>query len=121
MTTPRTGLACPQRRSGTRRRKTPSHALRRLLLAFRYSQKFGFKKTFLTTSCTDALEMAAILLDIKAGDEVIVPSFTFVSTANAFILRGAKIIFADSESDNPNMDVGSLEELITPKTKLDYT
>src|ERR1041384_2231786 len=68
-----------------------------------FESKFGFKKTFLTTSCTDALEMAAILLDIKAGDEVIVPSFTFVSTANAFLLRGARIVFVDSSSASPNM------------------
>ena len=61
-----------------------------------FESKYGFKKTFLTTSCTDALEMCAILLNIKPGDEVIVPSFTFVSTALAFIKHGAKIIFADS-------------------------
>ncbi len=82
-----------------------------------FESKFDLKKTFLTTSCTDALEMAAILLDIKAGDEVIVPSFTFVSTANAFLLRGARIVFADSTSDSPNMDVGALETLITKNTK----
>lgn len=82
-----------------------------------FESKFGFKKTFLTTSCTDALEMAAILLDIKAGDEVIVPSFTFVSTANAFLLRGARIVFADSSSNSPNMDANSLEKLITKNTK----
>lgn len=78
---------------------------------------YGFKKVLLTTSCTDALEMAAILLDIKEGDEVIVPSFTFVSTANAFVLRGAKIVFIDSCSNHPNMDVSKLEALISPKTK----
>ncbi len=83
-----------------------------------FEKKFGFKKTFLTTSCTDALEMAAILLDIKAGDEVIVPSFTFVSTANAFLLRGARIVFADSCSDSPNMDADKLESLITKNTKV---
>lgn len=82
-----------------------------------FETRFGFKKTFLTTSCTDALEMAAILLDIKQGDEVIVPSFTFVSTANAFLLRGAKIIFADSYSDSPNIDADQLEKLITKQTK----
>lgn len=81
------------------------------------SKKYGYKKTLLTTSCTDALEIAALLLDIKPGDEVIIPSFTFVSTANAFILRGATIIFADSSPDNPNIDVSSLENYITPKTK----
>ena len=79
--------------------------------------KYSFPKVLLTTSCTDALEMAAILCDIKAGDEVIVPSYTFVSSANAFALRGAKIIFADSYSDNPNVDPESIEKLITPKTK----
>jgi len=82
-----------------------------------FESQFGIQKALLTTSCTDALEMSAILLNIQAGDEVIMPSYTFVSTANAFILRGAKIIFADSESDNPNIDVNSLEGLITPKTK----
>ena len=80
-------------------------------------KKFGFKKAFLTTSCTDALEMAALLAGIKPGDEVIVPSFTFVSTANAFVLRGARIVFADSTQENPNVDVALLEGLITQKTK----
>lgn len=79
--------------------------------------KYGFKKCLLTTSCTDALEMCAILLDIKPGDEVIMPSFTFVSTANAFILRGAKIILADSTTLNPNIDENNLEQLITKNTK----
>jgi dTDP-4-amino-4,6-dideoxygalactose transaminase len=82
-----------------------------------FKDKFGFSKVLLTTSCTDALEMAAILLDIKPGDEVIVPSYTFVSTANAFVLRGAKIIFADSTMENPNIDTSLLESLITPKCK----
>lgn len=82
-----------------------------------FFRKFGFRKCLLTTSCTDALEMAAILLDIQTGDEVIMPSFTFVSTANAFVLRGAKIVFADSMADHPNMDADTLESLITPKTK----
>jgi dTDP-4-amino-4,6-dideoxygalactose transaminase len=82
-----------------------------------FEQKYGFKKCLLTTSCTDALEMAAILIDIKPGDEVIVPSFTFVSTANAFVLRGAKIIFADSLPNHPNIDVSKIESLISPKTK----
>lgn len=82
-----------------------------------FEEKYGIKKVLLTTSCTDALEMAAILIEIKPGDEVIMPSYTFVSTANAFVLRGAKIIFADSNADNPNIDVLSLESLITNKTK----
>jgi len=74
-------------------------------------------KCLLTTSCTDALEMAAILAQIKPGDEVIMPSFTFVSTANAFILRGAKIIFIDSRPDHPGMDETKVEALITDRTK----
>jgi dTDP-4-amino-4,6-dideoxygalactose transaminase len=82
-----------------------------------FESNYGFKKTLLTTSCTDALELAAILSDIKPGDEVISPSYTFVSTVNAFILRGAKIVFADSRADNPNIDEKGIEALITPKTK----
>lgn len=82
-----------------------------------FESKYGFKKSLLTTSCTDALEMAAILINIKEGDEVIMPSYTFVSTANAFVLRGAKIIFADSMPNHPNMDASKIESLITPKTK----
>jgi dTDP-4-amino-4,6-dideoxygalactose transaminase len=82
-----------------------------------FENKYAFKKCLLTTSCTDALEMAAILLDIKEGDEVIAPSFTFVSTVNAFILRGAKIVFADSKKEHPGIDEDTIEELITPKTK----
>jgi dTDP-4-amino-4,6-dideoxygalactose transaminase len=82
-----------------------------------FEENFGFKKVMLTTSCTDALEMSAILLDIAPGDEVIMPSFTFVSTANAFVLRGAKIVFADSSSYSPNIDVNEIEKLVTPKTK----
>jgi len=83
-----------------------------------FETKYGFKKALLTTSCTDALEMAAILCNIQLGDEVIAPSYTFVSTVNAFILRGAKIVFADSRADNPNIDETKIEELITPKTKV---
>lgn len=79
--------------------------------------RYTFNKCLLTSSCTDALEMAAILIDIKPGDEVIIPSYTFVSSANAFVLRGAKIVFADSTDINPNINVASLEPLITPKTK----
>lgn len=82
-----------------------------------FEQKYNFKKCLLTTSCTDALEMAAMLADIKVGDEVIIPSFTFVSTALAFVRQGAKVIFADSLSDNPNIDADKIEELITSKTK----
>jgi dTDP-4-amino-4,6-dideoxygalactose transaminase len=82
-----------------------------------FEERFGFQKCLLTTSCTDALEMAAILLNIEPGDEVILPSYTFVSTANAFVLRGANLVFVDSEKDNPNMDVASIAALITAKTK----
>lgn len=82
-----------------------------------FEEKFQIKKTLLTTSCTDALEMAAILIGIEPGDEVIIPSYTFVSTANAFVLRGAKIVFADSRSDHPGVDEKSLKSLITTKTK----
>ena len=82
-----------------------------------FEQQYGFGKTLLTTSCTDALEMASLLVDIEPGDEVIVPSFTFVSSANAFILRGANIRFADSRPDHPGIDESKIEELITPKTK----
>jgi dTDP-4-amino-4,6-dideoxygalactose transaminase len=77
----------------------------------------GSGKVLLTTSCTDALEMAAILADIQPGDEVIMPSFTFVSTANAFILRGAQIVFIDSRQDHPGMDEMLIEQAVTSKTK----
>ncbi|HRS19828.1 MAG TPA: dTDP-4-amino-4,6-dideoxygalactose transaminase [Bacteroidales bacterium] len=82
-----------------------------------FEQRWGFKKCLLTTSCTDALEMCALLLNIKPGDEVIMPSFTFVSTAIAFIRQGAVIKFVDSRADHPGMDEQLVEELITPKTK----
>ncbi len=82
-----------------------------------FEARYGFKKTLLTTSCTDALEMSAILCDIQTGDEVIAPSYTFVSTVNAFVLRGAKIIFVDSKVDSPNIDENAIEPLITSKTK----
>ena len=82
-----------------------------------FQDRWGFKKCLLTTSCTDALEMCALLLDIKSGDEVIMPSFTFVSTALAFVRQGAVIRFIDSRSDHPGMNESQIEELITPKTK----
>ena len=82
-----------------------------------FEKRWGFKKTLLTTSCTDALEMCALLLDIKTGDEVIIPSYTFVSTALAFVRQGAKIVFADSRNDHPGIDEDKIEELITKKTK----
>ena len=83
-----------------------------------FEERYGFKKCLLTTSCTDALEMAAILCDIQPGDEVIVPSYTFVSSALAFVREGAKIVFADSMERNPNIDAEKIEALITPKTKV---
>jgi dTDP-4-amino-4,6-dideoxygalactose transaminase len=80
-------------------------------------QVLGVPRALLTTSCTHALEMAALLLDVQPGDGVIVPSFTFVSTANAFALRGARIVFADIRPDTLNLDESRLESLITPRTK----
>lgn len=82
-----------------------------------FERRWGFTKALLTTSCTDALEMCALLLDIRRGDEVIVPSFTFVSSANAFVLRGATLVFADSEAGTPNLDAAQLEALITARTR----
>jgi dTDP-4-amino-4,6-dideoxygalactose transaminase len=82
-----------------------------------FEGRYLIKKTLLTSSCTDALEMAALLINTQPGDEIIMPSYTFVSTANAFVLRGANIVFADSSSDNPNIDPAKLEALITPKTR----
>jgi dTDP-4-amino-4,6-dideoxygalactose transaminase len=82
-----------------------------------FEEKYGFKKALLTTSCTDALEMCAILADINSGDEVIVPSYTFVSSALAFVRQNAHIVFADSYPDNPNIDADKIENLITEKTK----
>ncbi len=79
--------------------------------------EFHVPKVLLTTSCTHALEMAALLLNCQPGDEVIVPSFTFVSTANAFALRGARIVFADIRPDTLNLDESRLESLMTPRTK----
>ena len=83
-----------------------------------FENKYGFKKALLTTSCTDALEMAAILSNVGPGDEVIVPSYTFVSTALAFVRQGAKIVFADSYSNNPNIDADHIESLINENTKI---
>jgi dTDP-4-amino-4,6-dideoxygalactose transaminase len=80
-------------------------------------QALGVPKVLLTTSCTDALEMSALLLGIQPGDEVIVPDFTFVSTANAFVLRGAKPVFADIRRDTLNLDENGLERLITDRTR----
>lgn len=83
-----------------------------------FEKKYGFKKALLTTSGTDALEMAAMLCDLNPGDEVIVPSYTFVSTALAFVREKAHIVFADSCKDNPNIDPNKLESLITDRTKV---
>ena len=83
-----------------------------------FEKRYGFRKTLMTTSGTDALEMAALLTGVGPGDEVIIPSYTFVSTAIAFIRCGAKIIFADSRADEPNLDATKLEALITPRTKV---
>ena len=83
-----------------------------------FEDRYGFRKCLLTTSGTDALEMAAILTGVGPGDEVIVPSYTFVSTALAFIRCGAKVVFADSRDDEPNVDASKIEALITPRTKV---
>ena len=83
-----------------------------------FEKRYGFRKCLLATSGTDALEMAAILTGVGPGDEVIVPSYTFVSTALAFIRCGAKVVFADSRDDEPNIDATKIEELITPRTKV---
>ena len=83
-----------------------------------FEERYGFKKCLLTTSGTDALEMCAMLCDLKPGDEVIIPSYTFVSTALAFLREGAKVVFADSMKRNPNLDAETIESLITPRTKV---
>lgn len=83
-----------------------------------FEERYGFKKCLLTTSGTDALEMCAMLCDLKPGDEVIIPSYTFVSTALAFLREGAKVVFADSMKRNPNLDADTIESLITPRTKV---
>lgn len=83
-----------------------------------FEQKYGFRKCLLATSGTDALEMCAMLCDLKPGDEVIVPSYTFVSTALAFLREGAKVVFADSSAENPNMEAEQIEPLINKHTKV---
>ena len=83
-----------------------------------FEERYGFRKCLLTTSGTDALEMCAMLCDLRLGDEVIIPSYTFVSTALAFLREGAKVVFADSMKRNPNLDAETLEALITPRTKV---
>ena len=83
-----------------------------------FEQRYGFRKCLLTTSGTDALEMCAMLCNLKPGDEVIIPSYTFVSTALAFLREGARVVFADSMQRNPNLDADLLESLITPRTRV---
>lgn len=83
-----------------------------------FEEKYGFKKCLLTTSGTDALEMCAMLCDLNPGDEVIIPSYTFVSTALAFLREGAKVVFADSSKVSPNCEAADIEPLITPKTRV---
>ena len=83
-----------------------------------FKSRYGIRKCLLTTSCTDALEMAAILSGVGPGDEVIVPSYTFVSSALAFVRQGAKVVFADSRADEPNVDAAQVEALVTPRTKV---
>lgn len=83
-----------------------------------FEARYGFKKCLLTTSGTDALEMCAMLCDLQPGDEVIIPSYTFVSTALAFLREGAKVVFADSMKRNPNLDADTIESLLTPRTKV---
>lgn len=83
-----------------------------------FQERYGFRKTLLTTSGTDALEMCAMLCDLQPDDEVIIPSYTFVSTALAFLREGAKVVFADSMQRNPNIDADTLESLVTPRTRV---
>ena len=83
-----------------------------------FEERYGFKKSLLCTSGTDALEMCAMLCDLQPGDEVIIPSYTFVSTALAFLREGAKVVFADSMDSNPNLDAEKLEDLINPNTRV---
>lgn len=83
-----------------------------------FEHRYGFRKALLTTSGTDALEMCAMLCELQPGDEVIVPSYTFVSTALAFLREGAKVVFADSMDGNPNLDAAKLESLVTPRTRV---
>jgi dTDP-4-amino-4,6-dideoxygalactose transaminase len=83
-----------------------------------FQDRYHASRCLLTTSCTDALELAAILSGVGPGDEVILPSYTFVSTANAFALRGAKLVFADSLPEHPNLDPAQVEALVTPRTRV---
>src|SRR5436190_19819568 len=83
-----------------------------------FEKRYGFKKALLTTSCTDALEMSALLTNIVPGDEVILPSYTFVSTALAFVRQGAQLVFCDSCNDHPNINAENLERMITKNTRV---
>ena len=83
-----------------------------------FEERYGFRKCLLTTSGTDALEMCAMLCCLQPGDEVIVPSYTFVSSALAFLREGAKVVFADSGPDDPNVTAAAIEPLITPRTRV---
>ena len=83
-----------------------------------FASRYACSRALLTTSCTDALELAALLSEIRPGDEVILPSFTFVSTANAFALRGARLVFVDSLPDHPNMDPARVAEVVTERTRV---
>lgn len=82
-----------------------------------FEKRYDIRKALLTSSCTDALEMAALLSKVGPGDEVIIPSYTFVSSANPFVMRGATVVFADSRADEPNISASSVEKLITERTK----
>lgn len=86
-------------------------------MSYFFEEKYGFKKCLLTTSGTDALEMCAMLCNLQPGDEVIIPSYTFVSTALAFLREDTKVIFADSSKETPNMEVAQIEPLITEKLR----
>ena len=99
------------------RRFSGDGAFTRRCSAF-FEERYGVARALLATSCTDALEMAAILSDIQPGDEVIAPSYTFVSSVNAFVLRGAKIRFVDSRPGHPGMDEAAIESLVTPRTRV---
>lgn len=112
-----TGLEVEYIRESFRLGKTSGNGSYTQMCQRFFEERLPGSKCLLTTSCTDALEMCAILVDVHPGDEVILPSYTFVSTALAFVRQGAKIVFADSCPDQPNMDVSKLESLITPRTK----
>ena len=82
-----------------------------------FEEKYGFNKCYLTPSCTSALEMASLILELNPGDEIVVPSYTFASCPNPFLIKGVKVILADCEESYPNISVQHIQRLITPKTK----